>query len=404
MTAHQADPAGDGTPAQPGAQPMAPATPPAAPPVTSMPAPPAAAPSPQAALPATNGLVDSLAALVAAREAKGLSADDLARKLNLAPRQVAALEAGDWPALPGHAFVRAALRSYGRLIGVDVMPLLASIGDAAGAPDLRPATSLREPMPRPGLFGFGSGGSGSRLVWIALSVALVVAIAFFFGRVPGLPGSQPAPAAPAGAVAPGPTDAASTTGQTASPAPAAGQPAAPAAPTGAALASPDATAAAPAAATSTTSTAPTVTPASNAAPQSVPGAFPPLVPAPAAPAAPASGAPAPATAAPATPASAAPASAAPSPASAPARPAPAPRSGELRLNFQGESWVEIRRADGQLVHEGVQKRGSALRFPVDTEILVVLGNAQAVQVVHNGGPLDVGPLTRQGVARLKLAP
>jgi cytoskeleton protein RodZ len=372
MTAHQADPAGDGTPAQPGAQPMAPATPP----VASTPASP---PAPLAALPATNGLVDSLAALVAAREAKGLSADDLARKLNLAPRQVTALEAGDWPALPGHAFVRAALRSYGRLIGVDVMPLLASIGDAAGAPDLRPATSLREPMPRPGLFGFGSGGSGSRLVWIALSVALVVAIAFFFGRVPGLPGSQPA-----------------------SPAPAAGQPAAPAAPTGAALASPDATAAAPAAATSTTSTtstAPTATPASNAAPQSVPGAFPPLVPAPAAPAAPASGAPASATAAPA-----APAPAAPPPASAPARPAPAPRSGELRLNFQGESWVEIRRADGQLVHEGVQKPGSALRFPVDTEILVVLGNAQAVQVVHNGGPLDVGPLTRQGVARLKLAP
>lgn len=153
MTAHQAEPTGD-TPAVPsGAEPGSPAVAVAAAtpltPPTSLP-------------PSGDGQVDSLAALVAAREAKGLSSDDLARKLNLAPRQVHALEAGDWPALPGQAFVRAALRSYGRLIGVDVMPLLASIGDAAGTPDLRPATSLREPMPRPGLFGFGAGGSGSR--------------------------------------------------------------------------------------------------------------------------------------------------------------------------------------------------------------------------------------------------
>ncbi|MBU6272960.1 MAG: helix-turn-helix domain-containing protein, partial [Betaproteobacteria bacterium] len=172
MTAPEADPAGIPAPAG-----------------NPAPAPPDAAPAPAiAAMPGVVGQVDTLIALVAAREAKGLSADDLARKLNLAPRQVLALEAGDWPALPGQAFVRAALRSYGRQIGIDVMPLLASIGDSAGAPDLRPATSLREPMPRPGLFGFGAGGSGSRGVWIALCIALVGAIAFFFGRVPGLTG------------------------------------------------------------------------------------------------------------------------------------------------------------------------------------------------------------------------
>jgi cytoskeleton protein RodZ len=347
--------------------------------------------------PSVGGLVDSLTALVAAREAKGLSSDDLARKLNLAPRQVLALEAGDWPALPGQAFVRAALRSYGRQIGVDVMPLLTSIGDAAGAPDLRPATSLREPMPRPGLFGFGAGGSGSRLVWIALGIALLVAIAFFFGRVPGLPGSPPAPVAPAGAsgaLAPGLPDAAPAVAPpaapTVAPAPAdGGPPSAPAAPTAAASAS--AVPAAPTAAASASPGPAAVTPAAPP-PQTVPGVFPPLVPAPSVPAA------APAAAV------SVPASAAAPPSGATPGGSAASRPGELRLNFQGESWVEIRRADGQVLHEGVQKRGSALRLPVDAEISVVLGNAQAVQVIHNGGPLDVGPLTRQGVARLKLAP
>ena len=46
-------------------------------------------------------------------------------------RQITALEEGRFDELPGRAFVRAALRNYGQLLGLDVAPLLASVGGHA---------------------------------------------------------------------------------------------------------------------------------------------------------------------------------------------------------------------------------------------------------------------------------
>ena len=60
-----------------------------------------------------------------AREARGLTLDDLARTLNLQPRIVAALERDDHDALPAPTFVRGYIRSYARLLGLPVDPLLA---------------------------------------------------------------------------------------------------------------------------------------------------------------------------------------------------------------------------------------------------------------------------------------
>jgi cytoskeleton protein RodZ len=57
--------------------------------------------------------------LRAAREASGLSLDDVATKLKLSPRQVSAIEAEDWDALPERTFTRGFFRSYARLVGVD---------------------------------------------------------------------------------------------------------------------------------------------------------------------------------------------------------------------------------------------------------------------------------------------
>ena len=71
------------------------------------------------------------AELAAAREARGMSQMDISQRIKLQVRQVNALEEGQWDALPGRSFVRGALRSYGKLLDVDVTALLDSIGGFA---------------------------------------------------------------------------------------------------------------------------------------------------------------------------------------------------------------------------------------------------------------------------------
>ncbi|HEY0877226.1 MAG TPA: helix-turn-helix domain-containing protein, partial [Zeimonas sp.] len=120
--------------------------------------------------------------LIAAREARGWSVSDVAAKLGMMPRQIAAIEQGRWDALPGPAFVRGAIRAYGKALQTDVAPLLATLGTHANVPELRPSSSLDSPLPRHGALGFDNGGSGSRIVWILLGVLGVIAIAMYFGR------------------------------------------------------------------------------------------------------------------------------------------------------------------------------------------------------------------------------
>ena len=65
-------------------------------------------------------------ALRAAREQRGLELGDAARQLRMSSRQVAALEAGDFAALPSPAFTRGFIRNYARLLEIDPEPLLAA--------------------------------------------------------------------------------------------------------------------------------------------------------------------------------------------------------------------------------------------------------------------------------------
>ena len=119
--------------------------------------------------------------LAAAREARGMGLQDVSRDLKLAVRQLEALERGDWSVLPGLAFVRGALRGYGRLLGVDVERLLARVSEGVKPAELRPASTLDQPLPTRSLLGFGEGGSGSRLAWAGLALLAVLALAAFFG-------------------------------------------------------------------------------------------------------------------------------------------------------------------------------------------------------------------------------
>ena len=76
------------------------------------------------------------AMLRAAREAAGLSLDQVAQQLKLAPRQVKALEDESFADLPGRTFSRGFVRNYARLLNLDAQDLLEHLPDAAHAPAL----------------------------------------------------------------------------------------------------------------------------------------------------------------------------------------------------------------------------------------------------------------------------
>ena len=115
------------------------------------------------------------AAFAARRAELGLSLEDVANQLKFAPRQIEALETGDFAKLPGGTFARGMLRSYARLLKVDPAPILAQLAAAGVGPQAGPeqAVSLRTPIP------FSEGGKHVNLVYAVLSVVLLAVVAFF---------------------------------------------------------------------------------------------------------------------------------------------------------------------------------------------------------------------------------
>ena len=67
-------------------------------------------------------------ALAKAREGLGLTQEEVAERLRLAPRQVLALETDDYDHLPGPTYVRGYLRSYAELVGLALDPILEAYG------------------------------------------------------------------------------------------------------------------------------------------------------------------------------------------------------------------------------------------------------------------------------------
>jgi cytoskeleton protein RodZ len=102
------------------------------------------------------------AQLAAYREARGWTVEQVASQLNLAPRQIVAIENDDYPALPGMPIVRGFIRAYAKLLKVDPAPLLAGVGGETVLvhDSIAPTKSLSTPffetrlpsmMERPGL-------------------------------------------------------------------------------------------------------------------------------------------------------------------------------------------------------------------------------------------------------------
>lgn len=142
------------------------------------------------------------ASLRAAREARNLSIFEVAQSLKFGPRQVTALEADDYAALPaGATFQRGFLRSYAKLLKIDAEPLLAMLDARTpiAPPDVRapqnmgvaatPVTSGRRSS-RPLLLGSAV---------LALLAAGLAALNFFGHLDPQAIGVPAAPSSPVAA-------------------------------------------------------------------------------------------------------------------------------------------------------------------------------------------------------------
>ncbi|MBS1141785.1 MAG: hypothetical protein H6R13_3238 [Proteobacteria bacterium] len=108
-----------------------------------------------------------------AREARGLLVADIAQTLKLGPRQVEALECGDWQGLPGQTFIRGFVRNYARLVQVDPAPLMVQLGQVLE----KPADNLAMQEARPASMPNSGSGVSRRDRIVMLVGAGLVALA-----------------------------------------------------------------------------------------------------------------------------------------------------------------------------------------------------------------------------------
>jgi len=85
---------------------------------------------------------------------------------------------------------------------------------------------------------------------------------------------------------------------------------------------------------------------------------------------------------------------------------PAPAAAQapaLSLNFTGNSWVEVRGADGRVLESGELGTGQQRSYAAGEVSRVVLGNSSAVEVRNAGRTVDLTPFSRANVARFTLS-
>ncbi len=328
------------------------------------------------------------AQLAAQREALGWTVEQVAEQLKLARRQVIALEAGDYAALPGNAIVRGFIRAYAKVVKLDAAPLVAMI-----APD-QPEPSETQPVRRDKPATFSevrfptSGDRPFPFGWLigAVVVAGIGFGAYQFGLVPAqlaAPETSVAePAVPAAEVAPAPVETtllkADQELSAVQPAPAlvdvpGAQPAAAPAPVAATPAAPVAT-----------------TPAATA--PATPAATTPAITAPAATK--------PAAAAATAPAAVVPAAA---PAAVPAPPPAKPGPNALVFNVKGETWIEVRSvATNKVLLSRLAKPGTSEFVEVTEPVNLVVGKPEELTATLRGAPLELKPVAGATTARLSL--
>ncbi|HTQ77322.1 MAG TPA: RodZ domain-containing protein [Burkholderiales bacterium] len=112
-------------------------------------------------------------ALAGARQALGCSVADVAQQLKFAPRQIEALERGDFARLPAGTFARGMVRAYARLLKLDPEPLVARIAANVEVPDNAAAVAAaRRPIP------ITDSARRLNLIYAVLSLAILGGIGF----------------------------------------------------------------------------------------------------------------------------------------------------------------------------------------------------------------------------------
>ena len=334
------------------------------------------------------------ARLRAAREAAGLSVEAVGARLRLSERQVAALEADDHAALPPGPFVRGFVRNYARLLGLD--PQAFEAPEVGADPAIPVAAVPQVGLARPQYaIRLETGRTSANRRWlVAAGVALLLGaigswvrfehfgeVGALFARhaepqVAGLgspvsaaPGATPGPAS---AAVPSAAPAATESDQSSPRAAPAATPVAPP-PVPSIAAVPDLSAGAPGA-----------SPAAQTAAQ--PGRS-------------------------ASSASALPAAGSALPAKS-LRPtdsvalAAAAKSAtrKLQLEFDADSWVEVRDDTGKILLSGMSRAGDRRDVEAHGPVRIVVGNAPKTRLSFDGHPVDLAEFTRMTVARLTIDP
>lgn len=279
--------------------------------------------------------------LAVARQARGLAVLDIAQALKLGPRQVEALENGDWQVLPGQTFVRGFVRNYARMVQIDPAPLMMQLDGVLE----KPVSGLSVPEARPASMPL-TGGSASRrdraVMLAGGGLVLLAALVYFLlpndlsawrentqGLLDSLARKEEPATPPAETTAPAPE---------------------PVFPPGA-------------------------TPQQVMNPQAL------------------------------TPADAPPPAVAEEGSAPPlnvAKSAPIANAPQMRFVFDKESWLEVRDRNNKLVFSQRMAAGSEQVLSGEGPLSLVIGYAPGVKLHWHGQPVDLGPHTRGDVARLVL--
>ncbi|MEO8938102.1 MAG: helix-turn-helix domain-containing protein [Burkholderiaceae bacterium] len=75
----------------------------------------------------------------------------------------------------------------------------------------------------------------------------------------------------------------------------------------------------------------------------------------------------------------------------------------LTFHFSEDSWVEVRSADGKVLLQRLNTAGSEQQVDGEAPFSLIVGNAKGVALRFRGQPVDLGPYTRDQVARFTLS-
>lgn len=293
------------------------------------------------------------------REQLGWSVAEVASHLKLAPRQIEAMEADNYAALPTMVMTRGFIRSYAKLLDLDVSDALAAISPAAAMQPVRATAhgQLSTPFSESRFSLMGRSKFAYKWLVVLAVALLLLAVAIRLDVLPVVQNTLQSLSEKSAASA-----TASTTASTSEEAAAASS------------ANADTQAADKEANAALTAAPAAAVPATDGATVAGVGV----------------------NAAAASPV------AANGGATATVNTASPAAGGELSLNFRQDSWVDIKRADNTVLISRLVKAGGTETVDMSQPVSIIIGNIAGVDATLRGAPLDLKAGSKTNVARLTL--